>query len=285
MENIILKESKSLKREDKYPTDGSTMTSSPSKQIREPGIFGLSITFMRFKHGLVANNDYTRFARTPRQAILGQLVSFPCYSICATVGILVTVATQDRYGQPLWNLPALLSAIMDDAGSRSRVAAFFGGAVLSVSQMGLDVPANALAGGFDMAATFLRYINLRRGAYITVLVDRMQSVEIGQYGYYILSSSDLFAVMRRRIKVEDLFPCHADANGIYWYTYGVNWRAPVALWGMVPSLPGFVAHVDPSVAVPVGLTRIYYICFFTGTAISAGVYTALHCIISFRPLK
>lgn len=79
---------------------------------------------------------------------LDKLVSFPCYSIlCATVGILLTAATQNRYGKPLWSLPALFSTIIDDQGSRSRVAAFFGGAALSVSQMGLNVPANALAGG------------------------------------------------------------------------------------------------------------------------------------------
>ncbi|KAB8220658.1 permease for cytosine/purines, uracil, thiamine, allantoin-domain-containing protein [Aspergillus novoparasiticus] len=166
---------------------------------------------------------------------------------------------------------------MDDGGSRSRVATFFGGAALSVSQMGLNVPANALAGGFDMAATFPTYIDHCCGAYFTVLVsiacNPWKLVNTTPIFLAVLSSYSIvlgpmvgsmiasyFAVMRRKSKIEDLFPCHADAKGTYWYTYGVNWRAPVAWpWGMVPSLLGFVAHVDPSVAVPVGLTRIYYI--------------------------
>ncbi|GAB1200646.1 hypothetical protein APSETT444_010020 [Aspergillus pseudonomiae] len=123
--------------------------------ISEPGAggsgwkvaFGIVSTIGGAAAGILNQNDYTRFARTPREAILGQLVSFPFYSIlCATVGILVTAATQNRYGKPLWNLPTLLSAIMENGGSRSRVAVFFGGAALSVSQMGLNVPANALAG-------------------------------------------------------------------------------------------------------------------------------------------
>ncbi|KAK6813025.1 hypothetical protein RU639_010779 [Aspergillus parasiticus] len=190
-------------------------------------------------------------------------------------------------------------ASMGDSGFGSTISepgAGGSGWKIAFGIMGLNVPANALAGGFDMAATFPRYINLCRGAYITVLVwiacNPWKLINTATTFLAVLSSYSIFlgpmvgsmiasyfAVMRRKIKIEDLFPCHADAKGIYWYTYGVNWRAPVAwLCGMVPSLPGFVAHADPSVAVPVGLTRIYYICFLTGTAISAGVYTALHYI-------
>lgn len=35
-------------------------------------------------------------------------------------------------------------------------------------------------------------------------------------------------VMRHKIKVHDLFPEH-DSASIYWYTMGINWRAPVAV--------------------------------------------------------
>jgi NCS1 family nucleobase:cation symporter-1 len=125
--------------------------------ISEPGgggsgwkvAFGIVSSIGGSAAGILNQNDYSRFARKPRDAILGQLVGCPLYSIlCAVVGILVTAATQNRYGEPLWNLPTLLSAIIHHGGSRSRVAAFFGGAALSVSQMGLNVPVNALAGGY-----------------------------------------------------------------------------------------------------------------------------------------
>ncbi|KAB8210767.1 permease for cytosine/purines, uracil, thiamine, allantoin-domain-containing protein [Aspergillus parasiticus] len=169
--------------------------------ISEPGAggsgwmiaFGIVSTMGGAAAGILNQNDYTRFARTPRQAILGQLRS-------------------------LWSTAM-------DGGSRSRVAAFFGGAALSVSQMGLNVPANALAG-----------------------------VSIACNPWKLVNTATTFLA---RASVA------ADNSGGF---------------GMVPSLPGFMAHVDPSVAVPVGLTRIYYICFLTGTAISAGVYTALHYI-------
>ncbi|QRD88811.1 permease for cytosine/purines, uracil, thiamine, allantoin-domain-containing protein [Aspergillus flavus] len=179
--------------------------------------------------------------------------------------------------------------------------------------MGSNVPANALVG----AATFPRYINLRCGAYITVLVSiacnpwklvntastflaviSSHSIFLGPMVVSMLAS--YFAGMRRKIKVEDLFPCHADGKGIYWYTYGVNWRAPVtvslsqflgcvlvklttvALWngsftlwvrGLCRSQRGSSRGVDADLR-----STEYYICFLTGTAISAGMYTALHYI-------
>ncbi|KAE8358528.1 permease for cytosine/purines, uracil, thiamine, allantoin-domain-containing protein [Aspergillus caelatus] len=200
--------------------------------------------------GILNQNDYTRFARTPREAILGQLVSFPCYSIlCATVGILVTAATQNRYGKPLWSLPALLSAIMED-----------GRFTLKSGRMGLN--------GLTWAATLPKYINLRRGAYITALVS------VACNPWKLVNTATTF------LAVLSSYSIFSRTHGIYyWYTYGVNWRAPVAwLCELVPSLPGFVAHVDPGVVIPVEFTRIYYVYFLTGTAISAARYTALRYI-------
>jgi NCS1 family nucleobase:cation symporter-1 len=43
-------------------------------------------------------------------------------------------------------------------------------------------------------------------------------------------------------------------------------------------MPGFVAAVQPSVTVPMGLTHLYYICFLSGFAISASVFSLLHFI-------
>lgn len=36
-----------------------------------------------------------------------------------------------------------------------------------------------------------------------------------------------FVVNRQKINVDDLF--HGEASSIYWYTAGVNWRAPIAV--------------------------------------------------------
>lgn len=87
--------------------------------------------------------------------------------------------------------------------------------------------------------------------------------------------SSYYIINRQKINVDALF--EGSSASIYWYTFGINWRAPVA-WacGVAPSMPGFISAVNTSVHVPVGCTRIYYINFLTGFSIAAVVFVALH---------
>lgn len=245
---------------------GNTITSGAS----DSGwmiVFGIISTIGSISAGILNQNDYARFARRPRDAIYGQVFSSALYAIVSSViGILVTAATQNRYGEAYWNLPNLLSVIIETGGSRSRVAAFFGGAALIVSQIGVNVPGNALSGGsflsvelqgsasellylndivgFDLAATFPKYINIRRGAYLTVLIsiatNPWKLVNTATTFLTVLSSYSVFVgpmvglmiasylfVNHRKIKVPDLFV--GNEESIYWYTYGINWRATVAV--------------------------------------------------------
>ncbi|KAJ5731712.1 Allantoin permease [Penicillium malachiteum] len=163
---------------------------------------------------------------------------------CSIIGILVTAATQDRYGSAKWNLPNLLSAVIEHGSSRSRAAAFFGGVALVISQMGVNVSGNALAGvrrsGFDLAALLPRYINIRRGAYLTALVSIASNpwklvntatiflTVLSSYSVFLgpmtgLMISSYFVINRQKIKVDDLYI--GNSTSLYWYTWGVNWRA------------------------------------------------------------
>ncbi|OJJ65859.1 hypothetical protein ASPBRDRAFT_201460 [Aspergillus brasiliensis CBS 101740] len=255
--------------------------------------YGIISTIGSICAGILNQNDYARFARRPRDAIYGQIFSAALFAIiCGVIGILVTAATQERYGEAYWNLPKLLGAVIETGGSRSRAAGFFGGIALIISQMGVNVPGNALSGGFDLAATFPRYINIRRGAYLTALVsiaaNPWRLVNTATVFITVLSSYSVFmapmiglmigsylCVHRCKIKVPDLFA--GDARSIYWYTFGVNWRAIVAwICGTVPSLPGFVAYVNSAIHVPAGLMHLYYICFLSGALIAGSVFVALH---------
>lgn len=134
---------------------GSTMSDTSSSKASGWTIaFGIISTIGSIAAGILNQNDYARFARRPRDAVWGQLISFPFYAIaCSVIGILVTAATQERYGGAKWNLPTLLSAVIENGGSRSRAAAFFGGAALVVSQIGVNVPGNALSGGMPFASS------------------------------------------------------------------------------------------------------------------------------------
>lgn len=86
--------------------------------------------------GILNANDYARFARRSRDAVLGQAITVFLYGILRTLfGILVTAATQDRFGE-LWNLPTMFEALIQRGGSRTRTASFFVGAGLVIPQIG-----------------------------------------------------------------------------------------------------------------------------------------------------
>lgn len=128
---------------------GSTISNTkPDTQEDSVGwviMYGIISTIGGISAGILNQNDYARFAKRPRNAVLGQIASAAPYSIfSATVGILVTAATQQRYGSALWNLPDLLSAVIETGGPRSRAAAFFAGCALVVSQWGINIPGESL---------------------------------------------------------------------------------------------------------------------------------------------
>lgn len=98
--------------------------------------------------------------------------------------------------------------------------------------------------GFDLAATFPKYINIRRGAYITIALSiacnpwKLVSTAtiflsvLSSYAVFLgpmtgLMISAWFIVHRRKLKVEDLYT--GNRTSIYWFSHGFNWRAFIAV--------------------------------------------------------
>lgn len=93
--------------------------------------------------------------------------------------------------------------------------------------------------------------------------------------------TSFYVTNRQKINIDDLYV--GSSRSIYWYTIGVNWRAPIA-WacGVAPAMPGFISAVNPTVVVPRACTRIYYINFLTGFTIGSVVFILLHLIFPAR---
>lgn len=231
---------------------GDTISSAPPATATSVGwlmVYGIvTTTIGALSAGILNQNDYARFAARPRHAILSQAVTLPLSGILSSViGILVTAATQSRFGgEAVWNPPSLLSRLIAESpeSSGTRAACCFAAMGLVVSQIGINVPGNALSGGFDLAATFPRFIDIRRGAYITMLlsvvVNPWQLANTSTTFLTVLSSYSVFlapmvgmmvfsylVVNKRKIKVDDLYT--DGSGGIYWYTAGINWRSIVAV--------------------------------------------------------
>lgn len=285
-------------------------------------VYGIVSTIGSIAAGILNQNDYSRFATQPKHAILGQAVSFPVYGIFSSlIGILVTAATQHRFGgEAIWNPPTLFAQLLaQNETAGTRAACFFAGLCLVISQIGVNVPGNALAGGFDLAATFPRYLNIRRGAYLTaifsVIVNPWRLVNTATTFLTVLSSYSVFlapmtglmissylVVNKRKIDIDSLY--RGDSGSIYWFSYGCNWRAPAAVsrpphfpwseavtdrkqWlvGVIPCMPGFVAAVDTSVTVSPGATELYYMSYIYGLLSSGLVYAVLHRIFPAKALE
>ncbi|RDW93374.1 nucleobase cation symporter-1 family protein [Aspergillus mulundensis] len=258
-------------------------------------LYGTMSTIGSIAAGILNQNDYARLSAHPRDAIWGQALAFPFYGVVgATIGILVTAATQIRLGgEAVWNPPTLFVALLrGDTTSGTRAAVFFAGLALSVSQLGTNLPGNALPGGLDLASVFPGYVNIRRGAYVIALVSPVVNpwrlvntattflTVLSGYGVFLAPMTGLMAahylvVCRQKVNVDDLFT--GDKSSIYWYTGGINWRAPIAwIIGVVPTMPGFVAAVNTSIHVSDEATEIYYINYLYGFLVSAAVHAFLH---------
>lgn len=231
---------------------GSTITEDKPNPPSGPDstawvmVSGIIATVGSIAAGILNQNDYTRLARSPRDAKWGQIIAYPVYSIgTSIIGILVVAATQDRLGKEHWFLPGLLARIVRrDPTPGARAGVFFSGLALTFSQLGSNVLGNALAGGIDLAAVFPRFLNIRRGAYITAIVSPIVnpwrlvdtatifiSVMSG-YGVFLAPMTGMmvasyYIVQRQKLDVDDLF--RGNPSSKYWYSSGVNWRAPIAV--------------------------------------------------------
>lgn len=136
----------------------------------------------------------------------------------------------------------------------------------------------------DMAGLFPSYINIRRGAYIGLVLS------IAMCPWELLSSASTFIsvlsaysvflgpmvgimcceywILRKRtIKLSDLY--HPRSDGIYHYWHGINWRTLIS-WcvGWAYLIPGFAHTVTPSVVVPQACVNLYYLAFPLGFVVS-----------------
>jgi NCS1 family nucleobase:cation symporter-1 len=208
-------------------------------------------------------------------------------------GCLTSSATQALYGEAIWNPPNIvLQWLTDSYSSGTRAAAFFAGVGLVVCQLAINTIDNSFSTGMDLSGLFPKYINIRRGAYIGLVIS------IAMCPWELLSSAGTFInvmsaysvflgpmcgiqichywlICQRRIKLSDLYDPHKA--GIYYYSKGLNYRSFVA-WvvGWATQMPGFINAVNPKIEVKSALQELYYLAFPLGFVISFLAYWALN---------
>ncbi len=266
----------------------SEFVSGAPQSGRFYAVFWPSLTAMVGFWSTLALNipDFTRFARSQRDQIVGQAVGLPApMGLLAALAVLVTSATVVIYGKAIWD-PVTL------AGRMTGAAVLIALLVLLVDTISVNLAANLVGPAFDFASLSPRRISYRAGGYITALIAIVMMpwkilssthgyIATWLVGYSALLGSvagilivDYYHLRRRQIDVPGLYRLQGSP---YFYRRGWN---PIAvgafLAGVVPCLPGFV-HVSLPQALPhLGgfLSRLYDYAWFVALGLSALVYAA-----------
>jgi NCS1 family nucleobase:cation symporter-1 len=192
--------------------------------------------------------DYTRYARTQRGQMLGQLFSMPlAMALFSFLGIAVTSATVQVFGKAMWNPVDLIEKF-------PLAVIVIAGIIVILSSVTINVGANVMAPARAFENLWPRYINFAIGAILTGLLSlAMQPWKVletsqnyvflwlGTYGLMLgafdgIAIADYWLVRKRRLDLAQLY----SPRGIYAYAGGFNLRAVGALvigWGI--ALIGF----------------------------------------------
>ncbi|PNS14447.1 Thiamine transporter isoform D [Sphaceloma murrayae] len=262
-------------------------------------LLGICTNISSISVHIYVQSDYTRYARKPSDQILAQLVMVPLGTILvALVGIICTSCAATLYpettGRLLWEPYNLLSALQTHHNNshRSRAAVAFSSLAFAVAQFGMVVANNGLSAGMDLSALFPRFFTIRRGmllmSALAFVVQPWQLLNgaskflnvLGGYGVFLgpmtgVMFADYFLLRDRKVKLTDLYKSHP--RGLYWFRKGVNWRAFVAwVGGVWVTLPGFVQRVRDPTTDLAGWSRMYYMAWPLGTALSLVWFLSLN---------
>lgn len=272
-----------------------SMMSMPSKFVdggEKAGqfwiVFWPSLTAMVGFWATLALNipDFTRFARSQRDQIVGQTIGLPVpMGLLALMSVIVTSATVVIYGKAIWD-PVDLASRFTGIGVGLALL------VLTLDTMCCNLAANLVGPAYDFASLNPRRISYRTGGLITAAIALLampwKILESTQgyiftwlVGYSALLGPvagimlvDYYLLRSRRLDVRQLF----EERGAYAYRNGWNVAAIVALLaGVLPNLPGFLHAAFPQsfVGVPDLFKTLYTYAWFAGLGISAVVYAVL----------
>jgi len=220
--------------------------------------------------------DFSRFARSQRQQIIGQAVALPTtMTLYSLIGILVTSATVVIYGTAIWDPVQLLSRF------HSPVAVAISLVAILLATLNVNIGANVVSPANDFSNVWPRKISFRTGGIITCFmgIALMSWKLLANYNTFILGwlggyaaflgpvagimICDYYLIRRRRLLVEDLYL----RGRKYEYTNGFNWVAIAALCaGAGTALVGLEI---PSLRV------LYDYSWFVGFAVSFAIYYML----------
>jgi NCS1 family nucleobase:cation symporter-1 len=217
--------------------------------------------------------DFTRFGRSQREQIVGQVVALPTtMSVFAAMGVMITSATVIIYGEPIWDPIRLVGRF------QAPVVVAISMFTAVVATLAVNIAANVVSPANDFANAFPRLISFKTGGLITGLLGilmqpwRLLADPSGYIFAWLLGYSgglgsiagvliaDYWVVRRKELRLEDLYL----PDGAY---RGWNLKAVAAtVIGCALAWGGFV--------IP-ALKPLYDYAWFVGFGAAFAVYVGL----------
>ena len=229
--------------------------------------------------------DFTRYARSQRDQMLGQALGLPLFmTLFAFVGIAVTSATVVIYGEAIPDPTVLLGRL---GGGFAVVVSL---AALTLATLSTNLAANVVSPANALVNLAPQRVGFRAGALITAglgialfpwkLIESSDgyiftwligySALLGPIGGILIT--DYYLVRRTRLDLEGLY----RREGPYQYWRGFHPAALVALAvGVAPNVPGFLQAAGWVESVPGIFASLYTYAWFGGFVLAGAVYLGL----------
>jgi len=251
-------------------------------------VFWPSLTAMVGFWATLALNipDFTRFAKTQRDQLVGQAIGLPLpMGLLAALAVFVTSATVVIYGKAIWDP-------VDLAGRMTGAAVLIALIVLLIDTVSVNLAANLVGPAYDFSALAPGKISYKLGGILTagiaiammpwkILASTQGYIFTWLIGYSALLGPvagilivDYYVLRKTELVVGDLYV----EGGRYSYRGGWNMAAVIAfVVGVAPNIPGFLNAAFPAAFPEVGAAfkAIYTYAWFAGLALAAIVYGAL----------
>lgn len=228
--------------------------------------------------------DFTRFARSQRDQVLGQAIGLPTtMALYSFIGVAVTSATVVIFGKMIWDPVDLLSRFTEPA---VVVISLVG---LSIATLTTNLAANVVSPANDFSNLWPKKISFKTGGFITGIVGIVimpwkliadpagyiftwligYSALLGPIGGILIC--DYFVLRRTRLNLADLY----RNEGEYSYRGGFNgWAIAALVVGVLPNIPGFLNQLGVKGIAPFW-SGLYTYAWFTGFALAFVVYLLL----------
>ncbi|MBM4290657.1 MAG: NCS1 family nucleobase:cation symporter-1 [Deltaproteobacteria bacterium] len=226
--------------------------------------------------------DFTRYARSQRDQVLGQALGLPTtMTLFAFIGVAVTSATVTLFGEAIWDPTVLLGKM--GGGLAVGVSLF----ALTIATLSTNIAANVVSPANVFINLSPQRVTFTQGAMITAVIGLVicpwklmestggyiftwligYSALLGPIGGVMIA--DYFIVRRTRLDLEGLY----REQGPYTFSGGVNWVAVGAfVVAVAPNVPGFLSAAGVLTEVAGVWKTLYTYAWFVGFGLAAALY-------------